>query len=110
MAGSQLATEPERAGERSTAHDARPFIPIVLDDSSSAVAMRLCVMLRNEQNRCYPIVIRESLDGRVFLGGLIDHAGTVHRLLEIHVQHTEQLSQAPAAYREALTNIQLDER
>lgn len=78
-------------------------VPITPDEASASV--RLCVVTRTA-----PVVLREMLDARVYLGALADRGGRVHRWLEIWVQDPSGLEASPAAYREHLTNRVLDER
>lgn len=108
MVGSQLATD--RATNSAGFPREAAFIPIALDDPNGTASMRLCVMLREERRRCYPIVRRQAPDAQLFLGGLVDQAGRVHRWLEIHVQFVDELSRLPAARRAELTNTSLDDR
>lgn len=69
-------------------------------------AVRLCVVLNGNE----PVVLREGLDARVYLGAVADAAGRVQRWLELWVQETDGVSKAPAAYRDKLDNAALDER
>lgn len=72
----------------------------------SAGALRLCAVLRGRE----PVVLREDLDARVYLGAVADVEGRVHRWLELWVQDIDGVSRAPSAYRERLSNADLDER
>lgn len=78
-------------------------VPITPEETSASV--RICVVTRTA-----PIVLREALDARVYLGALADRAGRIHRWLEIWVQDPSGLDGSPAAYREHLTNRVLDDR
>jgi hypothetical protein len=106
----QAATATDRPSDIASSGRLGPYLPIPLDGLVEPTAVRLCVMLRQEKARCYPFVLRETLDSRIFLGGLVDHLGNVGRWLEIHVQHVDELQRAPAAYRQTLTNAILDQR
>ncbi len=78
-------------------------VPIATSEEGASV--QLCVVVRQA-----PIVLRESLDAKVYLGCLADRAGRVHRWLELWVQDPDGLGNSPVAYREHLTNKVLDER
>jgi len=56
------------------------------------------------------IVLRETLDARVYLGCTADRAGRVREWLELWVQDVSGLAQATVSYREALSNTLLDAR
>ena len=85
-----------------------------LDEAQQAAAMRLCVVVRTigaKSSEAGPFVIlRETLDARVYLGCVTDRGGRVHRWVEIWVQDVTGLSRAVAGYREILNNSILDER
>lgn len=81
------------------------YAAIALTPDEESAAVRVCVVVRTA-----PVVIRETLDAKVYLGCLADRSGRVHRWLEIWAQDTSGLEGSPAAYREHLTNRVLDER
>ena len=56
------------------------------------------------------VVLRESLDSRVYLGAIADAAGRVHQYVEVWVQDVSGLAGALTAYRQNLSNKLLDER
>jgi len=76
--------------------------------------VRVCVVVRAGDKKggdSKPfVVLRETLDAKVFLGCLLDAAGRVQEWLEIWVQDLSGLSNALTAYRGVLTNKMLDER
>jgi hypothetical protein len=74
--------------------------------------LRLCVLVRPEPDSVggHLVVLRSLVDARVFLGCVVDAAGTVHDWLEIWVQSAEGLAESLAAYRESLNNLALEER
>lgn len=78
-------------------------VPITPEEAGASV--RLCVVTRTA-----PVVLREMLDARVYLGAMADRGGRIHKWLEIWVQDPSGLEGSPAAYREHLTNRVLDER
>lgn len=80
--------------------------------------LSLCVVVRTEQAKAGTqpglvggpfVLVRETLDARVYLGCICDAAGRVQRWLEIWVQDPQGLNNAAAAFRDQWTNTSLDE-
>ncbi|MDX2132102.1 MAG: hypothetical protein SFY69_08620 [Planctomycetota bacterium] len=71
--------------------------------------VRLCVVLRGG-NAAKLVHLRDTVDARVWLGCLADAGGRVHEWLELWVQDLSGIAQAPAIYREGLSNAALDAR
>lgn len=80
-----------------------------LSPQSGAGPVRLCVVMSRDGGAS-PLMLRDTLDARVFLGCLTDAQGQVHQWLEVWVQQLGGLGSAPPAYRESVTNKGLDER
>lgn len=89
-------------------------VPIQPD--AERAMLRVCVIVRTKIEPAHVatggplVVLREFLDGRVYLGCVTDAAGKVQRWLELWVQDVEGLASSPAAVREAITNARLDAR
>ncbi len=85
-------------------------VPISVDASSSPV--QLCVIVRSEPDPVagHFVVLRDTIDARVYLGGISDAQGRVHEWVELWVQDLDGLSNAVPAYVENLTNEVLDRR
>lgn len=72
--------------------------------------LAVCVLMSTGTEGGPLVVVRECIDARVYLGAVVDRAGTVHRWVEVWVQSHEGLENTPAAYREQLSNALLDRR
>lgn len=83
------------------------FIALTPEQQSGAARLGVVV-----QTGARPglIVLRESLDSRVYLGAIADAAGRVHQYVEVWVQDVSGLAGALPTYRQNLSNRQLDER
>ncbi len=80
-----------------------------LTEGESKATLKVCVVVK--QGGESPLVLlRETLDARVYLGCLVDGAGVVHDWLEVWAQDVAGLAGALPGYRQALTNAALDHR
>lgn len=56
------------------------------------------------------VILRETLDARIFLGALLDAASRVIQWAEVWVQDVDGLGDATGEFRDALNNTKLDAR
>ncbi len=85
-------------------------IPISVEQK--AAPLRLCVLARAQADPVGGrlVVLRDLIDGQVFLGCVADAGGAVQQWVEVWVQNVDALPGTVAACREALSNRVLDER
>lgn len=85
-------------------------VPIELNQGRAP--LRLCVLVRGVADRVGGrlVVLRDTLDAKVFLGCVTDASGRVREWIEIWVQQLDALSEVAPTTREALTNQILDAR
>jgi hypothetical protein len=85
---------------------------VPLTEADAGAVVKLCVVVRtNAPAGEGPLVLlRETLDAKVYLGCLCDGAGAVHQWLEVWVQDITGLQSALPGYRQTLTNAALDQR
>ncbi|MEX2217768.1 MAG: hypothetical protein WD749_03330 [Phycisphaerales bacterium] len=71
-----------------------------------------CVVIREQAHPVHGrlIQLRSAFDRRVILGCLLDRAAQVLRWTEVHIQDVAGLAAATPVYREAASNLLLDER
>jgi hypothetical protein len=91
------------------------YAAVPLTPEQMGAIVRVCVITRMEPSKngvdSGPfIILRETLDARVYLGCLADTAGRVQKWVEIWVQDPAGLANALPAYRDALSNATLDDR
>lgn len=91
------------------------YAAVPLTPEQMGAIVRLCAVVRLDPPKggldAGPfVVLRETLDARVYLGCLADTAGRVQKWLEVWVQDPSGLANALPAYRDALNNAVLDER
>lgn len=56
------------------------------------------------------VILRETLDARIFLGALLDAGSRVLRWVEVWVQDVDGIADAVPEFRDALNNTRLDQR
>jgi hypothetical protein len=72
--------------------------------------LRLCVLLKADSKSASLVLLRDTLDARVYLGCVIDAANRIQRWTEVWVQDSAGLNASPASYRDMLSNAALDAR
>jgi hypothetical protein len=80
-----------------------------LTEGESRATLKVCVVVK-AGGEAPLVLLRETLDARVYLGCLVDGAGVVHDWLEVWAQDVGGLAGALPGYRQALTNAALDHR
>ena len=85
-------------------------IPIAEDQKSSA--LKICVLVRPEPDPAggHLVVLRNTIDAKVFLGCVTDASSRVLDWLELWIQNGNTLIDTPTASRLSLTNAMLDDR
>lgn len=56
------------------------------------------------------VILRETLDARIFLGAVMDAAARVLQWVEVWVQDVDGLADAAGEFRDAMNNAKLDQR
>lgn len=88
------------------------YLAVPIAAEWAAAPIRLGVVCRREPEPVGGplVVLRETMDARVYLACLTDAAGRVQRWLELWVQDTARIEAALPAYARALNNAVLDRR
>ena len=88
------------------------YIAIAISEDQKASALKICVLVRSESDSVggHLVLLRETIDARVFLGCIVDASGQVMEWLELWVQNAETLINAASAVRHSLSNSTLDNR
>lgn len=83
-----------------------------LGPSSADLPLRLCMVVRPAGDPAlgHFVVLRDTLDARVYLGCICDHRGRLHEWVEVWVQHVGPDAQPADERHEPLTNTVLDQR
>jgi hypothetical protein len=88
------------------------YIAIPISENQKPATLKICVLVRLEPDPVggHLVVLRDTVDARVFLGCILDTAGHVQEWLEIWIQDTQMLINTPSAARQSLSNAMLDDR
>ncbi len=88
------------------------YMTIALSPEQREAPLRVAVLARKEPDSVGGslVLLRDNLDGKVYLGAVQDAAGKVRQWVEIWVQTVAGIAGTAAAYRETLTNATLDAR
>ena len=85
-------------------------IPIAEDQKSSV--LKICVLVRPDPDPAggYLVVLRNTIDAKIFLGCIVDASSQVLGWLELWIQNGGTLINTPAVSRLSLSNAVLDDR
>lgn len=85
---------------------------VAVSEDQANQPLRICVLVgpAGKNGPGGLTVLRDMLDCKAYLGCILDAAGQVQEWIEVWVQDVTGLEGTLAAYRESLTNKQVDER
>jgi hypothetical protein len=88
------------------------YVAIPASEDQKSAVLKICVLARLEADPAggHLVVLRETLDAKVFLGCISDAAGRVQEWVELWVQSSEGLIKSPSLGRQAVSNSMLDTR
>ena len=88
------------------------YFAVPVSEEQAAASLQLCVLVRREADPVGGnlVILRDTIDGQVFLGCFADCGGKVREWVEIWVQNVDGLAFRSEAWGEAVTNASLDER
>ena len=86
------------------------IVPIFEEDPQTVVWVGVLVAQKPTPEAGALVLLRDTMDARVFLGAVVDSGARVLRWVEIWVQSVTGLKNSPAATSGALTNDVLDGR
>ncbi|MCA9290307.1 MAG: hypothetical protein KDA25_04205 [Phycisphaerales bacterium] len=79
--------------------------------SQCDVPLKICAVLEQSRDGGWSLkTMRDHIDGRVYLGCVLDAAGWIHEWLEIWVQEIGGIGATRLASQETLNNAMLDDR
>jgi hypothetical protein len=84
-------------------------VPVSTEQKSAL--LRICVVLRKQpEGRVGLVVLRDTLDARVYRGCILDAGGAIVQWIELWVQNPSTLAGSVAARRGTVTNSLFDRR
>ena len=88
------------------------YIVIPIAEDQKAAALKICVLVRPKPDPVggHLVVLRDTIDAKVFLGCIVDASSQVLEWLELWIQNTETLINTASASYQSLSNAMLDNR
>lgn len=88
------------------------YIAVPVPEDQKAATLKICVLVRGEPEPMagHLIVLRDTMDAKIYLGCIVDSSNTVHEWLELWIQNSGALVDTVSAARQALSNSLLDTR
>lgn len=88
------------------------YIVIPIAEDQKAAALKICVLVRPKPDPVGGrlVVLRDTIDAKVFLGCIVDASSQVLEWLELWIQNTETLINTVSAACQSLSNAMLDNR
>jgi hypothetical protein len=88
------------------------YIVIPIAEDQKAAALKICVLVRPKPDPVggHLVVLRDTIDAKVFLGCIVDASSQVLEWLELWIQNSETLFNTASAACQSLSNAMLDNR
>jgi len=88
------------------------YVVIPITEDQKAAALKICVLVRPEPDPVggHLVVLRDTIDAKVFLGCIVDASSQVLEWLELWIQNTETLINTASTACQSLSNTMLDNR
>jgi hypothetical protein len=88
------------------------YVAVPITDDQKLSVLKICVLVRSEPDPAggHLIVLRNTVDAKIFLGCIVDASNQVLDWLELWMQNSASLINTPAASRLYLSNATLDDR
>jgi hypothetical protein len=88
------------------------YIVIPIAEDQKAAALKICVLVRPKPDPVggHLVVLRDTIDAKVFLGCIVDASSQVLDWLELWIQNTETLFNTASASYQSFSNAMLDNR
>jgi hypothetical protein len=88
------------------------YTAVPITDDQKLSVLKICILVRSESDSAggHLIVLRNTVDAKIFLGCIVDASIQVLDWLELWMQNSATLINTPAASRLNLSNAALDER
>ncbi len=90
----------------------KDYVAIPIAEDQKAAALKICVLVRPKPDPVggHLVVLRDTIDAKVFLGCIVDVSSQVLEWLELWIQNTETLINTASAACQSLSNTMLDNR
>ena len=90
----------------------KDYVVIPIAEDQKAAALKICVLVRPEPDPVggYLVVLRDTIDAKVFLGCIVDASSQILEWLELWIQNTETLINSASSACQSISNTMLDNR
>ena len=88
------------------------YIVIPIAEDQKAAALKICVLVRPKPDPVggHLVVLRDTIDAKVFLGCIVDASSQILEWLELWIQNTETLINSASSACQSISNTMLDNR
>ncbi|MHC4111732.1 MAG: hypothetical protein ACYSUY_11700 [Planctomycetota bacterium] len=88
------------------------YAAIPISEDQKSVLLKICVLVKTEPDDVagHLVVLRDTMDAKVFLGCIVDSCGQMQEWLELWIQNSGSLVDTVSAARQVLSNTMLDNR
>jgi hypothetical protein len=88
------------------------YIAVPIAEDQKLSVLKICVLVRPESDPVggHLVVLRNTIDAKIFLGCIVDSSAKVLDWLELWIQNSGTLINTPAESRLSLSNAVLDDR
>jgi len=88
------------------------YIAIPVTEDQKTAKLKVCALARQNPDPAggYLVVLRDTINAKVFLGCIIDASDQVLDWIELRIQNTESLANTASTACQSLSNASLDNR
>jgi hypothetical protein len=88
------------------------YVAIPISEDQKSAVLRICVLVKQQADTVggHLVLLRDTVNAKVFLGCTVDAFGEVLEWLELWIQCNETLINTVSATRQSLSNAVLDDR
>jgi len=88
------------------------YAAIPISEDQKSVVLKICVLIKTKPDDVagHLVVLRDTMDAKVFMGCIVDSCGQVQEWLELWIQNSGSLVDTVSAARQVLSNAMLDNR
>jgi len=88
------------------------YVAIPITEDQKSTILKICILVKNEPDTVagHLVVLRDTMDAKVFLGSIVDSCGQVQEWIELWIQNSGSLVDTVSAARQVLSNAILDNR
>ena len=88
------------------------YVAIPISEDQKSAVLKICVLVKRQADTVggHLVLLRDTINAKVFLGCIVDACGQTLEWLELWIQCNETLIDTVSATRQSLSNSMLDDR